>query len=378
MVEELNGAVPIGYIIRYKLTVTNPNEKAPIHNFVVVDELPTHLELVGGSINVVPATNAHIIETDNANEIRVVLTTLEADVMVYIYFDAKVVGSNEDGQIVNVARIHDYELDPEGESISGEMGREVNRDDEIVDVGVSKGAELVDVELSDIKLVDVELADIKLVDIKLTDIEESLDIDDSEPETKDEASSVSIAKVETLSDVAETVIENTITIEPSPASSEEEEIGIENTITIEPSPASPEEEEIGIENTIIIEPSPADSEEEEIEIENTITIEPSPADSEEEEIGIENTIEIEPSSADSDVHEEEGSLITKAVSSPPDEQNQSKLPLTGAIASLSALAGTVLAASGLTTMSKKKRNGKQSYDSLDQKHEEEYNEISWD
>ena len=133
MIEEIDEAVSIGHVVRFRLTVTNPNENDPIHNFVVVDELPAHLELVEGSTKVVPDTNAHII-TGAANEIRVVFTTLIADAVVHIYFDAKVVGSDSAGRVVNIARIHDFEPDPEGLLGAGETGREVNRDNEIVKV----------------------------------------------------------------------------------------------------------------------------------------------------------------------------------------------------------------------------------------------------
>ena len=134
MVEEIDGAASIGNIIRYKLTVKNPNKNMPIHNFVVVDPLPAHLALVAGSIKVVPDTNAHIIETNSANEIRVVFTSLAAAAIVQIHFDAKIVGSGADGRIVNIARIHKHKPNPQGRLGDGILGEEVNRADEIVDI----------------------------------------------------------------------------------------------------------------------------------------------------------------------------------------------------------------------------------------------------
>jgi len=134
MIEEIDGVASVGNIIRYKLTVKNPNKNLPIHNFVVTDPLPAHLALVAGSIKVVPEHNAHIIETNSANEIRVVFTSLAAAAIVQIHFDAKIVGSGADGKIVNTARIHKHKPDPQGGLGVGLLGKEVNRADEIVEI----------------------------------------------------------------------------------------------------------------------------------------------------------------------------------------------------------------------------------------------------
>ena len=340
MIKERDGAIPIGYIIRYKLTVSNPNENNPIHNFVAIDELPTHLELVEGSINITPAIDAHIIETDNTNEIRVVFTTISAGSVVHIYFDAKVVGSGADGKIINIARICEYKPDPKGNLNDGRAGREVNRDDEIVDIKE-----------------DFE----NLSEPIIAPVNDIRDEDDSATEVIAETPSVLTTKTPTLTDIGSG--------DDSEAVAEDSSIfitktSLKNILGKEDNLESKAVAEIDLKPKAVAEidlkPKPMP----EIDLEPK----PMPEIDLEPEVVADNLSEsntIEPLTELTDVIDEDDSA--------PEVVGNLEQPVRSR---LSALAETILAASGFAAK-KIKRDEESLEISLDQKHEEEYKEIFW-
>ena len=398
MVEEV-GAASIGNIVRYRLTVKNPNENSSIHNFVVIDPLPSHLKLVAGSINVVPAINAHIITTDNTNEIRVVFTTLAADVMVYIYFDAEIVGSGAGGKIVNIARIHKFEPDLEGEPGDGETGREVNRDNEIVDIE----------EVTD----DSQVKDKAGSETEVVSENPLLSIVNTAPSTDAIGSEVNRVDENVDDEVLDSnyFFQSEEEAPPNKVSREDEVIdrdyffeSEESEEEVPPNKVSREDEVVDRDYFFKSEESEEEAPLSQVTREEEIVdrdyffqkeADPDQENSDDTIVNRDYFFQNEDSVAEEDdaavaeddaaVAEDDAAVAGDDAAVAGDEtvvaegaSARSKLSQTGAIASLSALASTVLAASGLAQSKKKKRNVNLSPTFLDQKYDQEYDEIFGD
>ena len=157
--------VRIEQYLEYVITVTNPNISEALQNFMVVDEIPDYLRIMGAPTpsisvqrrnaigeldNVSGASAAYVNYTvgvsaeDHENgEVRVIFPTLSADGEYVITFRVRVLSDGAGETIINTARLHRHNP---GTPITGQPGDQVDYDTATIDVEDVADFEFIKVE----------------------------------------------------------------------------------------------------------------------------------------------------------------------------------------------------------------------------------------